>query len=296
MEMGERDEGAVVANALRAELSLGAGLLRFASGSVPVFAAGDYHVIKLFPECERSFFESEVAALARVDGALSIPTPRVVAAGERHGWLYVVMTRLGGVSLAEAWKEIAVGDRLRLMREAGAAVAELHAVSTDGLAPLALDWPRFVEAQRASCRERQLAWGLGSPWVDGIDEFLARWTPRDDGRRVLLHTEIMREHLLVEPLERGWRLSGLFDFEPAMVGAPEYELASIGVFVTSAESGLLGALLGAYGAAVDEEIPLRIMAYALLHRYSNLCWYLERLGIPRAARELEALARQWFSP
>jgi len=182
------------------------------------------------------------------------------------------------------------------MREVGTALAALHAITTHALDPLTVDWPRFVDAQRTSCRDRQLAKGLGAPWVDLVDDFLGRWTPSDDGARVLLHTEVMRQHLLVERREGAWRISGLIDFEPAMLGAPEYELAAVGVFLTCAEPGLLRALLDAYGSDVDDELPLRIMAYVLLHRYSNLRWYLERLPVPRDVGDFESLARRWFTP
>src|SRR5437867_1246774 len=101
--------------------------------------------------------------------------------------------------------------------------------------------------------------------------------------RSLLHTEIMREHLLVEETRDGFRLSGLFDFEPAMVGAPEYELASVGVFFSAGDPTLLRTLLLAYGLGEDELSPnlsRRALAYALLHRYSNLSWYLTRVPPP----------------
>jgi hygromycin-B 7''-O-kinase len=266
----DRDDSAAIADAIRRDLSLGVGFTRFASGSVPVFAVGDEYVVKLFPAEERAFFNTETAALTRIDRGLSIPTPHLVAAGERSQWLYVVMTRLSGCSLAEAWQAIGTHDRRQLMSQVGVALAELHAVTTDGLTPLTVDWPCFVDAQRASCRERQLAKGLGDPWVDLLDEFLATWTPADDGARALLHTEVMREHLLVEQEGDGWHVSGLVDFEPAMVGAPDYEFASVGIFLTCAEAGLLQALLDSYGAEFDDEFAVCTMGYALLHRYSNL--------------------------
>jgi len=37
----------------------------------------------------------------------------------------------------------------------------------------------------------------------------------------------------------------------------------------------------------------RLMAMALLHRYSNLPWYLQRLPLPGATR-LEQLAAHWW--
>ena len=296
-ELGsEGDNSAVTVDAIRRELSLGAGVRRFASGSNPVFAVGDEHVVKLFPPTEASFFNTERAVLTRIEGLLPIPTPRAIATGDRDQWSYIVMTRLHGYSLAEAWHTIGTDDRIHLMREAGEALAALHATSTDELALLAVDWRQFMDAQHASCRDRQLAKGLGAPWVDALGDFLARWTPRDDGARALLHTEVMRQHLLVERQNDAWRLSGLIDFEPAMIGAPEYEWSAVGIFLTCAEPGLLRVLLDAYGADVDDELPFRIMAYALLHRYSNLRWYLERLPVPDAVGDLESLARRWFTP
>ena len=292
----EGDDSAAIVDAIRRELSLGVDLKRFASGSVPVFAVGNEHVVKLFPPEERPFFNTERAALTHIGGLLPIPTPRVIAAGERGQWYYIVMTRLSGCSLAEAWHTIEIHNRLQLMREVGAALAALHAIATDELAPLAVDWARFMEAQRVSCRERQLARGLSAPWADAVAGFLERWAPSDDGKRVLLHTEVMREHILVQCRDGAWHISGLIDFEPAMLGAPEYEFAAVGIFLTCAEPGLLGALLEAYGAEVEDELPLRTMAYALLHRYSNLRWYLERLPVLDDMGDLESLARRWFTP
>ena len=53
------------------------------------------------PAAERAHFDTETAALTRIDRRLSIPTPHLVTAGERGQWLYVVMTHLSGCSLAE---------------------------------------------------------------------------------------------------------------------------------------------------------------------------------------------------
>jgi len=288
------DDIVATVDAIRRERSLGESIERFSGGSVPVFAVGNDHVVKLFPAAEECFLRTELAALERIEGLLPIPTPRLIGVGERDSWWYLVMTRLRGCSLAEAWPTIDRNGRVRLVREVGAALAVLHALPAIELAPR-IDWPRFMAEQRATCRERQLAKGLAAPWADAIDGYLARWAPRDDGRRALLHTEIMREHLLVERREGVWRISGLFDFEPAMLGAPEYELASVGIFLTCAEPGLFRAFLDAYGAEGEDELPLRVMAYALLHRYSNLRWYLERLPAPDREGDLESLARRWFT-
>ena len=92
------------------------------------------------------------------------------------------------------------------------------------------------------------------------------------------------------------RLCGLFDFEPAMLGAAEYEFASVGLFVACGDARALRRVLLAYGYpphALDEALQCRFMAYALLHRYSNLRWYLERLPAGDA-QTLEQLATRWW--
>jgi hypothetical protein len=46
---------------------------------------------------------------------------------------------------------------------------------------------------------------------------------------VLLHTEVMRQHLLTaEGPQRAWRLSGLIDFELALRGEREDEFVASG--------------------------------------------------------------------
>jgi hygromycin-B 7''-O-kinase len=120
--------------------------------------------------------------------------------------------------------------------------------------------------------------------------------PPIDTRRALLHTELMREHLMVANEGSGWQLSGMFDFEPAMLGAPEYDFASYGLFVACGDGRFLRRSLLAYGYRDDQlnaALQNRLMAYAILHRYSNLRWYLERLPVPDATT-LEQLAAHWW--
>ena len=53
----------------------------------------------------------------------------------------------------------------------------------------------------------------------------------------------------------------------------------------------------AYGwplAALNDSLRQRLMAYALLHRYSNLAWFLERWPPAEGVRSLSDLARQWL--
>ena len=281
--------------ALCGRLGLGGErVARFPGGSMPVYAVGDRLVLKLYPPAYRACRATEERVLRVLGGGLPVPTPRVERSGESGRWGYILMTRLDGEPLTEVWPRAGERDRDRLAGQLGAALAALHEVSIPALGPA--DWDRFISGQRAGCAARQRALGLGEPWLAQIPDFLdsVRLLPSPP---VLLHTEVMREHLLAVAGPGGqWSLSGLYDFEPAMMGAREYEFALAGVYVSGGDPLVLRRLLTAYGYRDDQldgGLQRRLLAYALLHRYSNLPKYLRILPRP-AAQTLGALAERWW--
>jgi hygromycin-B 7''-O-kinase len=266
---------------------------RYDSGSLPVYAVGTEHVLKVFPPTEQEHASIEARVLAAVQDALPIPTPRLIAAGAHEGWPFLLMSQLHGTRLVDAWPALPPAARDRLADTLGATLAVLHAIDTAPLTDLPPSWDTFIAEQAVTAAQRQSKRGLDAYWVEQIDGFLARWHPPPAPRHALLHTEIMREHLMVDA---DGRASGLFDFEPAMVGAPEYEFASVGIFFACGDARTLRRTLLAYGYAPHElngVLQCRFMAYTLLHRYSHLRWYLER--IPAGdAKTLEQLATRWW--
>lgn len=270
---------------------------RYASGSLPVYAVGREHVLKLFPPHEEEHATVEARVLQAVHGRLPIPTPRLHAAGRHDGWHWLLMSQLHGERLVDAWPALAPADRDRLADSLGAALAALHAIDVAPLAGLPPDWPSFVAGQRASAVARQRAHGLHDRWLGQIEPFLERWAPPPSPPAALLHTEVMREHLLVASGDEGPQFSGLFDFEPAMLGAPEYDFASVGLFVACGDARFLRRVLRAYGyapGALGAALQCRLMAWTLLHRYANLPWYLRRMPAGEATT-LEQLAARWWS-
>jgi hygromycin-B 7''-O-kinase len=270
---------------------------RFADGSLPVYAVGDDLVLKLYPPLYAEERDHEAVVLRAIEGRLGVPTPVVQETGELDGWAYLFMTRLRGQPLAETWAAIAPHDQLHLAEQLGQALAALHGIIGPDLADLQPSWPGFFQKQRLSATERQRANDLGEPWLDQIEGYLERVGLEPGNPSALLHTEIMREHLFVERTTRGWRLSGLFDFEPAMLGASEYEFAAVGLFFSCGDRAILRRVLEAYGYAPERlngRLSERLLAWALHHRYSHLPWYLERMPPPENAKRLEDLARLWF--
>jgi hygromycin-B 7''-O-kinase len=294
-----RDEAALRPGLERLSTRLGldpVNLTRYPAGSRPVYASGDV-VLKLFPPVAGwPDYRVEAKVLAAVQGKLPTATPRVHAVGEQDGWGYVLISRLPGVPLDSVWDQ--VGDRDRLAGDLGEMIAALHEVLPPEIAGWwPGDWPAFVAQQREQVVGEQISLGLPTAWADQIPGFLDE-VALPNRTPVLLHTEVMREHLLVTEDHGGaWRLSGLIDFEPAMRGDREYEWAAVGVFVADGDGAFLGRALTAYGYPsdrLDRTLRRRLLAWMLLHRYSHLPWYLRRLPEPDRPT-LDALADRWFA-
>ncbi|MGA5037198.1 phosphotransferase family protein [Streptomyces capoamus] len=277
---------------LRARLGLsGASLVRFPDGSQPVYAVGDDHVLKLFPGAAAQHGMAEGRVLAHVQGRLPVPTPVVRASGSyENGWQYVLMSRLRGENLAHSWGHVPRNHRDRLVAEIGETLATLHSLNPDPLRDVLgpKGWGSFLDRQRAGAVEQQRAHGLSAAWLEQIPDFLASVPLPRAPQPSLLHTEVMQQHFLVDP--DGWRLTGLFDFEPAMIGDRAYDFVGVGLFVTCGDPALMSRLTRAYGHSFE---PHELMAFTLLHVYSNVPWYMRELPSP-AEKSLPSLADAWF--
>ena len=277
---------------LAARLGLaGAGLRRYPGGSRPVYAVGDRRVLKLYPTVSAPDSVTEARVLDYLDGRLPVATPELLAHGEyENGWRYVLMSQLPGTGLAAAWPAIPRPHQDRVASQAGEMLAALHALDPEprhGITGPA-DWAGFLAGQRATAPQRQREVKLPDLWLSQIEGFLES-VPLPRGReRVLLHTEVTREHLVVNP--GTWTLSGLLDFERAMTGDRAYEFAAAGLFLPRGDPRLLGRILAAYGRSFD---PRELLAYTLLHLHSNLPECLTELPAPPEPT-LDSLAQTWF--
>lgn len=286
----------------------------FPTGSAVVMSLDEDAVIKVVAPRHRADLDREGDCF-ELAASLPCPLPRVLArgevellpGGEAEGrplgealrLPYLIMTRLSGRSLAEVWPELAPEEQVSLLQELGRIVRALHDLPPPAEGPCVLDWAAHRREQIASAPSRQSKRGLAEGLVRRIPAYLDAHLPPREGPPVLLHTEIMRDHVLVDRNDDGpWRVTGLFDFAEAITGPREYEFAAVGLFVSEGAPRLLRAFLDGYGFAEAgrEGLPERLLAYTLLHRYAHLPWYMERIPPEEGAHvDLPALARRWFS-
>jgi hygromycin-B 7''-O-kinase len=263
-------------------------------GSSPVVLIDDNYVVKFFAPIFSDAFEMEKSALEFLSDIQSA-SPHLLGAGAAGSWSYVVMSRLRGKSLKELWPNLTDDERASACFAVGQKLRTIHDHSIPqgsfrGLMP----WPEFIRAQALACADRHQELGLGNDLIIQIPKFLAGTRLDVDQPRCFLHTEVMRDHVFISNFGKELSVTGFVDFEPSMIGAPEYDFASVGIFLSSGSPQALRSFFLGYGnlQSVDREFKRRIMAYALLHKYSNLKWYLEFM--PRAD-SLEELAEKWWA-
>ncbi len=263
---------------------------RFARGSMLVL--GDHEeVVKLFPRNCIRFHATEWAALNTLDRALPVPTPEPREFFQLDGWHGIAMSRLAGQELAELWPKLAPAAKQDLGRQLGEALAVLHRLEAPAGIPR-MDWPAWVATRRKTIVEMQRSRGCPEPWLDQVPGFLEESDLRP-GPVGWLHTEVMREHLLVREVDGHWRLSGLFDLEPSWVGPVDYELVAAGLFVAGGDSRVFRSILEGLGRAVTPGLSARCLALTLMHRYCHLPWYAQRIPVPADA-PLSDCAGAWF--
>ena len=89
----------------------------------------------------------------------------------------------------------------------------------------------------------------------------------------------------------------LVDFDNAIRGIREYEFVSVGIHMSRGDSRFLRRVLTAYGytrGQLDREFRQRLLAWAILHRHSNLTTWLRKLPGP-GRPTLASLADRWFT-
>jgi hygromycin-B 7''-O-kinase len=269
--------------------------LPFLTGTNLVVALDDRLVLKIFPPILRHQFISERTSLAQLRGRVSIAVPEIVLEGERDQWPYLVITRLHGVLGAEAWPALPEDEKVRVLGQIGATIAEVQRVPVGDLTRIEPRWGQFMRQQIAGCRARHTRLGLPPKYLRGLGDFLA-----DAASLIPMHAppviltgEYIPENFLLSRAAAGWRLSGLIDFGDVLTGWGEYDLLGPSAFMTAGMPKRVQSLFEGYGctkADIGPELQRRLMALLLLHRASDPVRHIAIEGWQEKTNNLSELA------
>lgn len=246
----------------------------FPNGTNLVVALNEELILKIFPPTLRHQFIAERASLPLLAGRLSVPTPEIVAEGERDGWPYLVITRMRGRTGEEVWPALPDEQRERILLQIGQLIAEVQRAPVGGLLAIEPRWEQFWPRQIQTCRARHERLGLPQQYLDGLDAYIedaARIIPTQV-TPVLLTGEYIPENFLLSESSEGWNLSALIDFGDVMTGWAEYDLLGPSSFMAGGDPRQIRSLLRGFGysdAQLDGALRRRLMTLFLLHRFSE---------------------------
>jgi len=260
---------------------------QMSEGTVLVGLVGQELVVKLYPPFLRDHFAFEQATLPRLSGRLQVPTPKLLASGEREGWPFVVMTQLSGEPLTAVWPTLDEAQKCALLKSLGALAAQVHALPVGELSTLSQPWAAFVHAQRQRCRHRQQRTGLPPQLLDRLDAFVQGDLPT--GPEVILTGEYTPMNLLAHQ----GRLAGMFDFGDGLVGPRQYDWLGPLCFLAAGHAARCEAFFTGYGVQPDAAQRLQLLRLMLLHRYSNLHAQIAWPGWQQAGSFEELAALIW---
>lgn len=188
------------------------------------------HVVRMNGGRFRDAFRFEAQVLKQLPA--EIPHPVVVAHGARDGGEFLILERLPGTTVDEAWPSMSTTSRRAVVRDLADITGRLHAMKpatwmanpwvTDAMAGKYADAyhappSRVGELIGSARRARPDA----SEVLDRTRAFVARRIDAFAGDRdVPVHTDLHARNVLVD----GGRISGLVDFEGFRLAPADVEL------------------------------------------------------------------------
>lgn len=191
-----------------------------------------HHVIRLNEGRFPNAFRHEATVLSQLP--TNIPHPVAVASGTRPtGGEFLILERLPGMNLEQAWPSLDESDQVRIVQELGSIMKCLHALPIgewmhNPWVADALGTKRWKDAYHASpehypylVNSAVLARPELRPLLDSVSAFVAaRMYAFEPSAGSFIHTDVHFRNVIVN----GDRITGLIDFEGSRVGARDVEL------------------------------------------------------------------------
>ena len=269
------------------------------SNTNAVFILDKRFVVKIYSHFW-SEFDIEPQLLRALRSVGDVPVPDIVAAGrfqDRVTWNYLIIEYCAGLTLGAIRSDISREDTLSIAAQAGRIVRSLHKtdLSLVGDIEAGESWEDLAERRRRDALTELVERETITPAVaDALAPVLD--AAADSAKRmprVAVHGDLESDHVLIKKIGGKWKISRIIDFGDAKIGVNDYEWMPLWLGLFDRDIDAMRAFLDSYDRSLlaDEEWPLRVMAWTLLHDFGTdaVSETLDRSGAETPINTLDEL-------
>lgn len=153
----------------------------FKKGSNLVASVEENLIIKIFPPFLNFQWESERLSLQQLWRKVETQTPEFLFQGEKDSWLYLIFSKLEGISFEQVWPIASEEEKTSILSQIGQLIGQLHQVPVGTLIQLEPKWEKFVLEQKQSCYSCHKNLNLPQHFTLEIDRYLTsveRYLPK----------------------------------------------------------------------------------------------------------------------
>lgn len=269
-------------------------------GSNAVFIINETYVVKIIAPFFRQDFDREIDMYRILGRHPDLTIPSLVASGTVEAvmdWPYMIVTYLPGERLGDVWMDMSFDNRLDIVAHCACWTRLIHETPLADITSLSQDrrdWTLFLQTQIAGYQGHHRSM-LSESLLAQIPDYLADAEPLfpDTAPLCLLHGDLTCDHILVSLRNGHWQITGLIDFGDVEIGHIEYDFVAAGLDLIAVDQAMrrtcLKHFLDHYGHHLDARFSHRMMAYTLLHRFSDIRPWIDALGGPNQIQSLEQL-------
>lgn len=217
--------------------------------------------------------------------------------GSFEGWNYMIMTQLKGELLINIWEQLTPDEKLDLCQDLGRTIKEFHQVPLEDFKYIQQDWTQFIEGQYQNCLAYHQGMGLNEILLEDLDVYLNEEFLDKKPAKRLLTGEYTPFNLLLNQDKGKWKLTGVIDFADCFIGDGDYDLLGPILFMFNCNQTLVCRFLESYGYSrdlVSSRLQKKLMTYAILHRYSDINFFVSQRDEAKEANNFQELAEVLF--
>jgi hygromycin-B 7''-O-kinase len=246
-------------------------ITKFDTGSVIVYQLGESDILKIYPYYDFDIYEVEKNVLSFLNQQeLSVEVPELIETGEHEGCPFILMSKVKGQLLSEVQDQLSEDELTKVSINMAEIMNEFHNLDISNL-NLNNEWEKYIENQISSLEDKHKGFGLSEVLLNQIDNYFNR--DLIDTKSVSLLTgEWTPFNVLVNDQ---YEIISVIDFGDCFIGNATYDLLGPPIFTFKNNKKDFFLSYGIKEVELNSFHEKKLMTYLLIHRYSNLNWFMD---------------------